>query len=205
MADEPLEYGRKGSSPYYPPHVPHATATLGMWLFLAALFMLFAGVMVAYLAIRLGSERSPPLHEIHFPKLLWLSTALVISVSVALARSLHFVRLEKQTQFRLWLNRALWLAVGFIIVQTPAMIELLRSHKRLEQRGVYLYGFVFFLILVHAAHVVGGIVALIRVAYLARRDVFDHENYQPVRHTAMYWHFLDAVWLTMFVMFLAIG
>jgi heme/copper-type cytochrome/quinol oxidase subunit 3 len=64
---------------------------------------------------------------------------------------------------------------------------------------------VFFLILVHALHVIGGIITLIRVAYRARKDVFDHENYQPVRHTAMYWHFLDAVWMVMFVTFLAIG
>jgi len=211
MADEAFEYESNPrdlptARPYRQPHVlPPGTGTLGMWLFLIALFMLFAAVMVAYLVIRLAGHQSPPLHAIQFPKLLWLSTALVIGVSVGMTRSLHFLRIERQNEFRHWLILSLEMAIGFIIVQTPAMIELLAAHRRLQHRGMFLYGLVFFLILVHALHVVGGIVSLVRVAYVARRGVYDHEHYQPVRYTAMYWHFLDFVWLIMFFTFLALG
>jgi heme/copper-type cytochrome/quinol oxidase subunit 3 len=211
MADEPLEYEgsapdrSRGPTPYYPPNVPPGTATFGMWLLLASLFMLFAAVMVGYLVIRLGGSQSPPLHAIHFPKLLWLSTALVIGVSFALQRSLNYVKLEKQREFHRWLLISLWLAIGFIVVQAPAMIELLAAHRRFHPQGLALYGLVFFLILVHAAHVVGGIIAMSRIIYVARTGAFDHEHYQPVRHTAMYWHFLDAVWIAMFFTFLFLG
>src|SRR4051812_41251829 len=103
MADESLEYessepGRRlprAGEPYRPPHVPPGTATLGMWLFLIALFMLFAAVMVAYLVIRLAGHMSPPLHQIHFPNLLWVSTAMVIAVSFTLARSLGYLKAER--------------------------------------------------------------------------------------------------------------
>jgi len=209
MADDPIEY-ESGSpdrrpAPYYAPNVPPGTYTFGMWLFLVALFMLFAGVMVAYLIIRLGSAKSPPAHTIHFPKLLWLSTALVVGVSYALTRSIYHVRHEKQFEFRRWLYISFGLAAGFIAVQTPAMIELVQAHRQLRQQGMFLYGLVFFLILLHAAHVVGGIVTMLRLMYLAPRGVFDHEHYQPVRLTAMYWHFLDVVWIAMFLTFLVIG
>lgn len=210
MADDSIEYesnapDRRRGQPYHPPHVPPGTSTLGMWLFLIALFMLFAAVMVAYLVIRLYGHKSPPLHQIHFPNLLWVSTAMVVAVSFALARSLRSLRAERQAEFRKWLGVSFVLACGFIVVQTPAMVGLIREHRRANQTGLFLYGLVFFLILVHALHVLGGIVALVRTAQMARRGVYDHEHYQPVRHTAMYWHFLDLVWLAMFFTFLATG
>ena len=85
------------------------------------------------------------------------------------------------------------------------MIELLSANRQLRRQGVFLYGLVFFLILVHAAHVVGGIVTMLHLMYMVPRGVFDHEHYQPVRLTAMYWHFLDLVWIAMFLTFLVIG
>jgi heme/copper-type cytochrome/quinol oxidase subunit 3 len=176
-----------------------------MFLLLASLFMLFAAVMAGYLFIRLYGAQSPPPHAIQLPRLLWLSTALVISVSFALYRALTFVKLEKQKQFHQWLLISLALAVGFIAVQTPAMIELLSAHRQLRRQGMFLYGFVFFLILVHAAHVLGGIIAMLRIVYVARTGAYDHEHYQPVRHAAMYWHFLDIVWLVMFFTFYILG
>jgi cytochrome c oxidase subunit 3 len=191
--------------PYRPPHVPASTSTLGMWLFLIALFMLFAAVMLAYLFIRLAGAQSPPLHAIHLPALLWLSTALVIGVSIALSRALRFLRRERQESFRDWFRVSLLMAVGFIAVQTPAMLQLLRAHQQFRSQGLFLYGLIFFLILIHALHVIGGIVAMVWVGIKAERGVYDHEHYLPVRHTAMYWHFLDFVWLTMFITFLATG
>jgi heme/copper-type cytochrome/quinol oxidase subunit 3 len=211
MADDSPEYESdfpdQGSGrPYRAPHVvPPGTGTLGMWLFLIALFMLFAAVMVAYLVIRLAGNQSPPLHVIHFPKLLWISTVLVVGVSFTMSRSVKFVRMERQGEFRRWLMISLGLAIAFVVVQTPAMIELLKANRQFKQQGVFLYGLVFFLILVHALHVVGGIITLLRVGYVARKNIYDHEHYQSVRYTAMYWHFLDLVWLVMFFTFLVLG
>ena len=37
------------------------------------------------------------------------------------------------------------------------------------------------------------------------RGAYDHENYLAVRHAALYWHFLDLVWLVMFLTFWALG
>lgn len=186
------------------PQVPAATATLGMWLFLIALFMLFASAMLAYIFIRLAGSRSPSRGFIHLPRLLWLSTVLVIGVSFALARSLRYLRIERQADFRRWITIALVLGAGFLIVQAPAMALLLAEHRtQAPTTGVFLYGLVFVLVLLHALHVVGGMVALVRVAVRGRHGVYDHEHYLPVRHTAMYWHFLDAIWITMFVTFLA--
>src|SRR6185312_764499 len=141
------------------PQVPAAAATFGLWLFLIALFMLFAAAMFAYAFIRLAGKKSPPPGAIHLPGLLWLSTVLVIGVSFALARSLRYLRIERQAKFRRWIRISLVLGAGFLIVQSPAMVMLLAEHQRFRSAGVFLYGLVFVLVLLHALHVVGGMVA----------------------------------------------
>ena len=198
-APSPGDRGRSRRAADYPPHVPAATGTLGMWLFLISLFMLFAAAMVGYAIIRLAGHQSPPSGAIHLPGLLWLSTALVIGVSFSMARGLRYLRIERQAGFRAWLRWSIALAIGFLVVQAPAMAMLLAGSR---QSVIVLYRLIFVLVLLHALHVVGGIVALARVALQTRRGVYDHEHYLPVRHAAMYWHFLDLIWIIMFLTFL---
>lgn len=54
------------------------------------------------------------------------------------------------------------------------------------------------LIALHAAHVVGGLVPLGIVTGRALRGWYDARHAEGVRSCALYWHFLDVVWLTMF-------
>ena len=180
------------------PVVPPGTGTFGIVLFLVALFMLFAAAMVGYVVIREFGNLSPPRGSLELPGLLWVSTALVIAVSFAMTRAVHFIRRERQGPFLTWIRISLALALGFLIVQTPAMIRLLAGRGRIESSSQYLYGFLFFLVLLHALHVVGGMVALVRVALRGGSGVYDHEHYGPVRYAALYWHFLDLIWVLMF-------
>jgi heme/copper-type cytochrome/quinol oxidase subunit 3 len=200
-----------------PPAVPRSAATFGTWLFLAALFMLFASSLLGYVFIRrraMGQGFGPG--AVRLPVLLWLSTAAVIGVSVALARAMRVFRQARQRAYRNALTAALALAGGFVTIQTPALIALLVANAgarqvaaeaaatqpgRLAPAGTALYALVFFLVLVHALHVVGGMISLGRLALRAHRGNYDPTDVRPVRHVTMYWHFLDAVWVAMFLTF----
>src|SRR5439155_3837123 len=112
-------------------HTPHRAATIGMWLFLAALFMLFGSSMIAYVWVRLMGLHRAPAGSLHLPGLLWFSTAMIVGVSLTFPRALAAVRRERQAQFRAWLLATLALAAMFIVIQTPAMARLLATHKEL--------------------------------------------------------------------------
>jgi cytochrome c oxidase subunit III len=118
---------------------------------------------------------------------------------------LHAVRRERQFALRRYLLLTSMLAAAFVVVQAPSLWRLLEQHQHLRQQGVAVYGLIFFLILVHALHVVGGIIALAVVTINALRGRYDHESHNAVKHAAMYWHFLDAVWLIMFFGMIAMG
>ena len=185
--------------------VPPQASTLGMYLFLAALTMLFGATMLAYMIIRTTSAAAPPLRTLRIPAALWLSTGIILLASHTIHQALIAVRQERQLLLRRYLLITCLLAAGFVIIQTPSLWSLLSQHQRLANQGLRLYGLIFFLILVHALHVVGGIIALALTTAHARRHRYDHEHYAGVRNAALYWHFLDAVWLIMFLGIFFVG
>lgn len=200
-----------------PPHVvPPGTHALGMWLFLAALAVLFVGGMLAYIIVRITGtiERThpltgeaiaptaPPLHTIEIPLVLWLSTAAILLSSYTIHRAVENVVHERQDKFRQSLLATIMLAVPFFLAQGAGLSTMLGTAA---QGGTALQYAIFILIIIHALHVIGGLVPLLVITRAAHKGRYDHEYHSPVRGLAMYWHFLDVVWLLMFACFLVLG
>lgn len=207
-------------------HLPHGTGVFGMWLFLIALGILFASSMAGYVIIRLTTldpvthpvtgvvlrQAGPALGSVRMPPWLWLSTAVILVSSFTIQMALRAVRKERLAQLRKYLTATLVLAVLFLIVQTPSLIALLGEHQahRLQLReevslALMPSGMIFFLIVLHGLHLIGGIIPLGIVTRNARLNRYDHESHNPVHYVAMYWHFLDAVWISLFAGLLLIG
>ena len=195
--------------------VPSRVQTFGMWIFLVGLAILFFSGMVAYAFIRVTGAGLPDpgaLRPALESPLLFTSTGLVLAASFAIHMSVVRVRREKRRAFLTWLILCDVLALAFVAVQTPAMIHLLsrdvgvgHALDQLGPRPTRLYGLIFFFVLIHALHVVGGIIYLAFVTKRAFAGKYDHEHTVGVRHAALYWHFLDVVWLMMFGTFLIVG
>lgn len=195
----------KSDSPHSPaPVIPARAGTIGMILFLASLGMLFFASLLAYVFIRFTSKSSPALGAIAPPSGLWLSTIILLSGSVTMHLAVDAVRRERLLALQRRLLATLFIALAFIAAQSVFLAELLQQHFAARTNNIQLYGLIFFLVLLHAAHVFGGVIALVLVYIGARRGRYDHEHYAPVRHAAFYWHFLDAVWLTMFTLFVVV-
>lgn len=205
------------TSSYKEQALPEGTGQIGMLLFLAALFMLFAASMVGYVLIRLAATRDVvpldggpirygvPLGTLEFPKILWVSTVVIILSGVAMQAALRSVRIGKQVLFRRLMLVSCVLAAGFVLIQTPAMAWIIADHWTYLSSDIALYGLVFVLILLHAAHVVGGLIPLGITTVKANKDAYGPENHNAIAYTTMYWHFLDAVWIVMFAVMLFLG
>jgi cytochrome c oxidase subunit III len=188
-----------------PIHNPPRTGAVGMALFLASLGVLFLAAMVAYAIIRTQGRLSPPPGTIELPTALWVSTAAILLSGVTLQHALNCVRRERQRRLRLAMGATLGLTVLFITVQTPAMTDLLRTHEKLMEQQLHLYGMLFVLVLLHALHVIGGLIPMVVIGVKAWRCRYDHEHHAPVRYLAAYWHFLAIVWCVMLALFLVLA
>lgn len=183
----------------------------GLYLLLASLGMFFIGAMWAFILLRQGVPAVPG----RFPPVLWASTVVLLVGSVSLQSALGQVRRERQAEFRRWLVTALACGCLFCVLQSVGLVDLLLSHfenlraaarqpatTQLESlRAVRSWGFLFVLVLLHVLHFIGGLVVLFRVTLEARRGRFDHEFHPGVKLCAIYWRFLDVVWLVMLATF----
>jgi cytochrome c oxidase subunit 3 len=168
---------------------------MGVRLFLASLTMLFAASIVGYMVMR------SRLHvRLELPVLLWASTGVLALCAVAVAGLQRAAGRGAWASARRWV----WAIVGvsslFLVVQTPAVLQLLEDHE--ATNGPSLYGITFVLIVLHALHVVGGLVPLIYLGRLAATGRLGPQRLPAVRGCCLYWHFLEAVWALMFGVFL---
>jgi len=175
---------------------------IGMVLLLASLTMLFAASIAGYVVMRLFGATAPEAGSVDIPTLLWASTAVMLLSSLSIHVALTLVRQGSRRHVAA-LVVTLILALAFIALQVPALHALLSQHGEYVQQRIGLYGLAFVLVLLHAAHVLGGLIPLAIITLKATRGTYTPEAHAPVRYVTMYWHFLDIIWFIMFAVFVA--
>jgi cytochrome c oxidase subunit 3 len=174
-----------------------------MAIFLASLAVLFAASIAGYLVVRLRAEAWPPPGMPRLPGGLVAATAILIACSVTIHLALASVRRGEITRMVRWLWVTTALGVLFLASQAVNWWGLVASHAGASAN---LYAFTFFMLTgLHAAHVVGGLIQLGFVTARARQGRYGSGRHPGVTYAAMYWHFLDAVWLVLLAVLVVFG
>ena len=85
----------------------------------------------------------------------------------------------------------------FLLVQTWNWWGLIAAKMTATSKNLYAFTF-FMLTGLHAAHVIGGVILLGVVTARAAQGRYGSGRHNGVTYAAMYWHFLDAVWIVLF-------
>ena len=84
----------------------------------------------------------------------------------------------------------------FLGIQAVAWVELVEQNLLITDN---LYAWTFYVLTgLHAAHVVGGLPPMLVTCWRAMHARYGPENHRGIAYTAMYWHFLDGVWLVLY-------
>lgn len=166
--------------------------TRGSWamaLTITTEALLFVALFFAYFYVGRLEQHWPT----HPPKLKMalplLAILLVSSGTIYLAE--HRVKKGAHLAARLLLILTILLGVGFMVLQ---VFEYLDHLKELTPR-TNAYGSLFYVITsFHALHVVAGLLMLIFTACLPKLDPPDSPH-RPLHNAALYWHFVDVVWV----------
>jgi cytochrome c oxidase subunit III len=187
-----------------PPAAPAASrlGRLGMVLFLVALGVLFAASMTGYLVVRLRAPTWPPAGSPRLPAGLWISTLILLVSSLTMHVALGRARRGQNEALRNWLLVTLLLGIAFLVSQLLNWSRLVTAQPLRAQANLYAFTF-YMLTGLHGAHVLGGLVPLGLTTTRAGGGRYTPESHEGIVHLSMYWHFLDAVWLVMFLVLMA--
>jgi cytochrome c oxidase subunit III len=178
-----------------PQHIPRRAYMTGITMALAAILMFFMALTSSYI-VRRGTGTD--WQAIQLPRILWANTLILLASSVTLEMARKQLAQGAMTAFRnLW---TLTTALGLLFLGGQLI-----AWRQLRAAGVFLStnpssSFFYLFTAAHGLHLLGGIVALLYVAL---------RSWQRARTTrivaaevaGIYWHFLDGLWVFLFLLF----
>ena len=170
---------------------------LGMVLFVASEAMFFAAFFGAYFTIKAANKVWPP-PGIPTPKLALpaIATAMLVSSSFVLQAGVRAIRRGDARSLERWLGLTIVLGVGFLALQLRDY-----SHTGFGIHGGIYPSLFYVMTSLHMAHVFGGVLFLSLVFAQSRTGQLSMHRNEPVEAGAIYWHFVDVVWIGLFTVF----
>lgn len=170
-----------------------------LWFGLISLCMTFAGLTSAYIV---SMERKDWLDDYEFPQSLIISTVIILVSSVTIQLAKNAIVNDKRQIGTLMLVVTLVLGFAFVGYQYQGIFT------ELTGQGYYMTGasstitttFLFLIIAVHIAHVIAGMIALITVVINHMRGKYTKEDHLGLTLGVTFWHFLDILWIFLFLL-----
>jgi heme/copper-type cytochrome/quinol oxidase subunit 3 len=174
---------------------PRSVSWWGMALLIATEATLFALLIASYWYLRYRNGPVWPPNGIKAPelKLPLIMTAILWSSSAPVHFADRGIRKGNQRRLRFGL------LIGFLLGLTFLLLQVVAEYPhvlKVSPPSSGVYGTLFFSLTgLHGAHVLVGLLISFWVQARAWRGAFDEHRHVSVQNFAMYWHFVDTVWL----------
>jgi cytochrome c oxidase subunit 3 len=169
-----------------------------MWIAIGSIVMMFAGMTSAYIV----KKNQGNWLAIELPVIFWYSTAVILVSSVTMYLANTALKAGKISFYKSLITITAILGITFVIMQWEGF-------KDLELRGIALIGpqsnsassFLFVITGLHMLHVLGGVIALIVTFFRSFWVQEGQTNLVPTQIVATYWHFVDVLWIYLFIFY----
>ena len=168
-----------------------------MYLAIVAMCMFFGGLTSAYIV----SSGGPNWLRFELPQMFYTSTAIIVLSSLTMWWAYASAKKDNFTSISLGTSLTLLLGLAFVVCQILAW-------QALNEKGIFFGGststqagsFLFAIIYIgHLGHLAGGIIMLIYVCIKSFRKSYHSKNLLGLQLSSIYWHFLDLLWIYLFL------
>ncbi len=168
-------------------------AMFGLWVFIAAESLFFGLLIASYLYLRVRSEVWPPPGTPQKELLVPILNSIVLFSSGATMHGAHIAMRRGEVDIaRGGIIATMVLGAGFLLGQA---FEYVTAGFGLSSS---VWGSSFFTLTgFHGSHVLVGLIFLAMVYIKAGRGAYTAEHHLGVEASALYWHFVDAVWVVL--------
>jgi cytochrome c oxidase subunit III len=182
---------------------------LAIWTFIGSECMFFATLISNYLVNTERSLVGPFPHEpwtdpatgkvfepiIEIP-LVTLGTALLLFSSLFIVLALYGAQKGNRKMLVGWLGATLFCGIFFVGMQVYEFTHFVHKGRTLARN---MFGASFFVLTgFHGTHVTIGVIWLATMFYLAVRGKMTPKHAIVLEMAALYWHFVDVVWIVIF-------
>ena len=177
-------------------------AFTGLIVGLAACVMVFAALTSAFV-VRRGLADMNDWVSIHKPSILFWNTGILLLSSLLLDQSRRALRAGERSHFNFWWTVATGLGILFLVGQAYAWYQLKLAGVFISSNPASSFFYVF--TAAHAMHILGGVGALLYVDVQALRLRLGPAKRTAIDVTAIFWHFLDGLWVYLMILFYVWG
>lgn len=168
-----------------------------LWFGIISLGMSFAGLTSAFIVSR---SREDWLQNFELPQAFTISTIIIIVSSITMYLATKSLKAGRDSNTRLFLIATFILGVGFVYSQFEGFAQII-------EQGYYFTGassnvtmsFIYVIAGLHIAHVVAGLIALLVVIYNHYKQRYINGKTLGFELAATFWHFIDILWLALFL------
>lgn len=175
------------------------TYKLLLWFGMISICMIFAGLTSAYVV---SKSRPDWLKDFVLPSAFVISTVAMLVSSFTFYLALQATKKDNRSAATTFLLLTLALGIAFIVLQFKGFGQVIEN-------GYFFTGsesnvttsFLYIAVLVHIAHLLGGLISLLVVIYNHYKQKYNSAQTLGIELSAMYWHFMDFIWVYLFLFF----
>jgi cytochrome c oxidase subunit 3 len=187
--------------------IEEAKAQVGMnpkkfalWLFMVSVIMIFGALTSAYIVRQAAGNWL----DFEMPTMFWITSAMILTSSVTMHWAYLSAKKNNHEMAKVAMVITVILGVGFLVGQWLGWNQLVAN-------GIYLVGressgvsgsFMYVISGLHGVHVISGVIFLLVVLVNVFRLKIHSKKLSQIEMCTTYWHFLDGLWLYLFVFLL---
>ncbi len=164
---------------------------------MVSMTMMFAGLTSAFIV---SKPRADWLKDFQLPTAFYFSTTVIILCSVTFHLAKKAIQKDNQSATTTFLLATLSLGILFVILQFLGFSQIVAN-------GYYFTGtessitttFLYLVTVVHLAHLAGGLISLSIIIFNQLKHKYNSTQAIGIELGAMYWHFLDGLWVFLFL------
>jgi cytochrome c oxidase subunit 3 len=164
---------------------------------MVSMTMMFAGLTSAYVV---SQSRADWLKNFELPSAFYFSTIAILGCSVTFHLAKKAIQKDEQSKTTIFLLSTLALGITFIVLQFAGFGQIVAN-------GYYFTGsassitttFLYIVVIVHLLHLAGGMISLLLIIYNHFKQKYNSTQTLGIELGAMYWHFLDFLWVYLFL------
>ena len=168
------------------------------WISIISMVMFFAGLTSAYVI----SMKRDDWVSFDLPQAFYVSTFLIILSSITLFLSQRFLRQNKRQLSLIMVLATLFLGIGFVWQQYVGF-------NQLKSIGLFFTGpestvstsFIIGITFIHVLHLIVGLLVLLVVIYNHFKYKYKSDDMLGFELGAIFWHFVDVLWIYLFFFF----